>query len=56
MAQDGYVREINYMLECLHHNAKPETITPKMAAENVRIALAEIQSVRTGRPVVLRNR
>lgn len=56
MAQDGYRREIEYMLECIKHNSKPKTITPRIASENVRIALAEMQSVKTGKPVMLKKK
>ncbi len=49
--RQGYELEINYLLECIAHKKRPETVTLRDAAESVRIVEAEVESVRTGRDV-----
>lgn len=50
---DGYLREIQYFLNCIETGRHPLIVTPKEARESLRITLAEINSVEKGKPVVL---
>ena len=50
---DGYGREIAYFIDCIERGVKPTIVTPQTARESVRIAMAEEQSVRSGKPVTL---
>jgi len=50
-AGDGYGREIDYFLDCLRKGMKPKTVTPKDARNSLKIVLAEVESVRKGKPV-----
>ncbi len=49
----GYEREIEYFVDCLKNNKKPDVVTLPQAAESVRIIEAEMQSLQTGKPVIL---
>jgi len=49
----GYLPEIEYMLDCVAANKPPKTVTIASAAEAVRICEAEKQSIVNGRPVTL---
>lgn len=49
----GYDREIDYFLHCVSTGRKPEIVTVADAAQSIRIAEAEKESILTGRPVVL---
>lgn len=49
----GYQFELEYMLQCIANNTKPEHASFADAAESVKIVLAEVQSVKTGLPVAL---
>ena len=49
----GYAEEIAYMLNCVAGDTEPAMCTPASSAESIRLALAEIESVRTGRMVEL---
>ena len=49
---DPYYRQLAHFLECLEQG-KPFLVTPYEAYRAVKVALACIESVRTGRPVEL---
>lgn len=51
-ADDAYVRELKHFLDCLD-SGDPLLVTPRDALEALRVALAAIESVRTGQPVEL---
>jgi len=51
--QMGYAREIDYFLQCVREDRAPETVTLDSAAESVRLAEAENESVRRRAPVRL---
>lgn len=50
---DGYLNEIAYFLDCIEQGRRPRVSTPQQSREAVALALAEAESVRTGRPVKL---
>ena len=50
---DGYSREIEYFLECLTKHVEPEKMPPLEARNNIAIALAERESILTGRRTVV---
>lgn len=52
-AGDGYSREIDYFLDCIRKGEKPTRVTAEEARDALRVAWAEIRSVRTGRRVPL---
>lgn len=52
-AAGPYFSEQLYFFDCLRRGVKPVAVAPVSAAETIRIVRAEIQSVRTGRPVEL---
>ncbi|KPJ63044.1 MAG: hypothetical protein AMS15_01960 [Planctomycetes bacterium DG_23] len=52
-AGDGYINEIDYFLECIEEDRKPEVITAKKALEALEIIVAEEESVRRKEPVGL---
>ncbi len=45
---DGYVREIDYFLDCVAQPTDPMVVTPTEAREALQVAWAEIESVRSG--------
>jgi predicted dehydrogenase len=47
---DPYCREFAHFLDCLERNA-PFLVTPNQAAMAVKVALAALESVRSGQPV-----
>ncbi len=49
----GYEHEIDYLLRCLAGGQKPSIITPRQAADAVRIVEAEVKSIQRGRKVSL---
>lgn len=49
----GYDHEIRYFLDCIAKGGKPAVIDPESAVASVRIVEAEVESIRTGRPVHL---
>ena len=49
----GYRLEIAYIAQCIREKRQPTTVTLSDAAEAVRIVEAEVESVRSGRPVSL---
>ena len=49
--KDGYFNEIVYFLDCIERNKTPKTSTPAESRDAVAIALAEVQSAKTGKPV-----
>lgn len=52
-AEFGYVREIRYFLDCVARNEQPVIVKPQDARESVRLIYAEMESIRSGRPVAL---
>ncbi|NLX12636.1 MAG: Gfo/Idh/MocA family oxidoreductase [Phycisphaerales bacterium] len=50
---DGYIAEIGYFLDCVEQNKKPTHSTPQESRMAVALALAEGESLRTGKPVDL---
>lgn len=50
--ESPYLREIRHFVECVAHNREPE-ITGRDALEAIRIALAALESMKTGKPVTL---
>ena len=52
---DGFEREIDYFLGCIRKNKKPETVTPEDARDAVKVVMAEIESVRKGKPVLIQD-
>jgi len=50
---DGYHNEINYFLDCIGNNTTPTVVTPAEAQEALAVALAEIQSVESGKTVAI---
>lgn len=42
---DGYFEEIKYFMECLESGKKPEFNPPEQSLDNIKIVMAEIQSV-----------
>ena len=53
MPGDGYSCETEYFLQCLTKRLEPEKMPPLEARNNVAIALAERESILTGRPTVV---
>ncbi len=53
LPDDGYLNEITYFLDCVELNRRPQVSTPQQSREAVAIALAEAESVRTGRMISL---
>ena len=51
---DGYFNEIDYFLTCIEKKQKPKISTPKESRDAVAIALAEIKSAQTGKPVAIK--
>jgi predicted dehydrogenase len=51
--RQGYELEINYLLDCIAAKKRPTTVTLRDAAEAVKLVEAEVESVRTGREVLL---
>ncbi len=51
---DGYSREIDYFLDCVISSSDPTVITAFEAREALQVALAEVESVQTGRRVDLK--
>jgi len=49
----GMTAEIKYFLECVAQGVPPEKASPWSTRETIRMILAEVESVRTGRPVDL---
>ncbi len=49
----GYLNEIVYFLDCIHHGRHPEVITPEEAAFAVKICLAATESAATKRVVAV---
>jgi predicted dehydrogenase len=47
----GYQYEIEYFLDCVANNRRPETVTLASSAESVKIVEAEEKSVKSGKPV-----
>ncbi len=48
---DAYHGEIEYFVSCIENHRQPKRTTPKDSRDAVAVALAEEQSIRTGRPV-----
>ncbi len=52
-AGDGYSREIDYFLKCIQTGKPPEIVTVQDALNSVKIAEAELKSIKTGKLVTL---
>jgi predicted dehydrogenase len=50
----GYQYEIEYFLDCVANNRKPETVTLESAANSLKIVEAEEKSVKSGKPVKIK--
>ena len=50
-AEDAYVGEIRYFINCVRRDAAADRVPPAEAVNAVRMAEAVMQSVRTGRKV-----
>ena len=50
-AGDGYTREIDYFVKALQNNTSIERVSPEDARDSVRVALAEMLSVKKAEPV-----
>ena len=50
---DGYVGELQYLLDCIRQGVKPSVVTMDDGAAAVRICEAEEESIRTGRIVAV---
>jgi predicted dehydrogenase len=50
---DGYVGEMNYLLECIRSGRKPTRVTAEDAVAGIEIVEAEKRSIETGQPVRL---
>lgn len=51
----GYFNELDSFVSCLEAGRMPSLATPAQAAEALAVALAEIQSVRSGRTVTIKS-
>ncbi|MBN1492184.1 MAG: Gfo/Idh/MocA family oxidoreductase [Phycisphaerae bacterium] len=51
---DGFFAEIEYFLSCIAAGTPPTTSTPQDSRDAIAIALAELESIRTGKPVPIR--
>jgi predicted dehydrogenase len=49
----GYFNELRYFIDCLEKRAAPKIATIDHGLESLRVALAELKSVQTGKPVKL---
>ncbi len=52
-ADDGYVAEIEYFVDCIERGEAPTVVTPESGALSVRICAAELESIESGRIVEL---
>ena len=52
-AHDGYTEELRYFVGCVAAGKKPERIDPAHAVAAIAIIEAEMESVRTGKPVAV---
>ena len=50
---DGYINEMDYLLQCIEKNRKPEVVTARKALESLEIIVAEDESIRRKEPVRL---
>jgi len=50
---DGYVREIDYFLQCIEEDKEPEVVTAKKALSSLEIVVAEEEAIRRNEPVKL---
>lgn len=51
--KDGYREEIAYFVRCIENDELPAMVTPESSAFSVKLALAERESIETGRMVEL---
>lgn len=49
----GYYNELRYFIDCVRDDIQPAVVTPESACRSLAVALAEIRSLDTGRPVRL---
>lgn len=47
----GYTHEIEYLIQCINDDVKPERASLASAAQSLLIVEAEAESVRSGKPV-----
>lgn len=52
-SHDGYVGEMNYLVECIRSGNRPTRVTAEDAVAGIRIVEAEKRSIETGQPVAL---
>jgi predicted dehydrogenase len=52
--KDGYFAEIEHLIECIEQGRNPTISTPQESRDAVAIALAEKQSILSGKPVEIR--
>ncbi len=53
-ATDGWTEEIKYFLNCITKGQKPKIVTARSSADSIAVAEAEVQSVKTGKPVAVK--
>jgi predicted dehydrogenase len=51
-AGDGYSREIDYFLDCIIEDRKPAVVTGLEALKSLKLALAEVKSIKAGGKLV----
>jgi predicted dehydrogenase len=49
----GYEAELRYFIDCVRNNERPSTVTAEDGVASVRLIEAEVESVRTKKPVTL---
>ena len=49
----GYFNEIRYFVDCILEGKKPQIVTPQDARDSLETVLAELESAKTGKEVVL---
>ena len=51
---DGYVAELRHFVDCIQAGEGSSVVTPADARNALKVTLAEVKSVKTGRPVTIR--
>ncbi|UCD27427.1 MAG: hypothetical protein JSV03_09885 [Planctomycetota bacterium] len=51
ISTDGYYREIGYFLSCIEQDRDPQLTTPQQSRDAVALALAEAESICTGKVI-----
>lgn len=52
--EDSYVSELRYFIDCIASGKQPSVVTAQDGRNALAVALAELRSVKTGRPVAIR--